>query len=298
MKPYIIVTDSCCDLTQDERREYNIEYIPMYCVYKDESHYADLNWTEEDRKAFYQMMRDGVRITTAQITEQEYEAFFEDKLAQGFDILSISCSSALSASVQTSRKAKEILLERYPEAKIYCIDSLNACRGLGMLCLTASELRAEGKSIDEVAEWLEEHKLEANQECTPEKLIYLKQAGRVSAASAFFGGLLSIKPIIISDVKGRNLAVEKVKGRKNSLHRLVERMKERYRDVPYQKVAILHADCLEDAESLRQDIVASFPELEGKITISWLGPIIGATCGPGIVALYFFGKKVEEGADN
>lgn len=297
MKPFVIISDSCCDLTIEERKQYDIEYLPMYCIYNDESHYADLNWTEDDRKAFYQMMRDGVRIRTAQITQREYEAFFEEKLKNGYDILSISCSSALSASVQTSRKAKEELQKRYPDAKIYCIDSLNACRGLGMICLTASELRAEGKSVDEVAEWVEEHKLEANQECTPEKLTYLKQAGRVSAASAFFGGLLSIKPIIISDAKGRNLAVEKVKGRKNSFQRLVARMKERYREVPYQKVAIAHADCLEDAEVLRQEIVASMPELEGKINITWLGPIIGATCGPGIVAIYFFGKKVEEGAD-
>ena len=295
MRKYIIVTDSCCDLTKEERREYDIEYIPMYCVYNGESHYADLDWTDEERENFYQMMKDGVRITTAQITQPEYEAYFEEKLKAGYDILYISCSSALTASVDASRRAGEGLLVNYPEAKVRTVDSLNACRGLGMLCLTASEMRAEGKSLDEVADWLEEHKLEANQECTPEKLTYLKQAGRVSAASAFFGALLSIKPIIVSDKKGRNLAVEKVKGRRNSLIRLVERMQERYIDVPYQKVSILHAVCPEDAEFLRQEVVARFPQLEGKITMSWIGPIIGATCGPGIVALYFFGKKVEDG---
>ena len=206
-------------------------------------------------------------------------------------------SSALSGSIEASKMARDSLLKKYPESKIICIDSLNACFGLGLLCIRASEMRAEGKSIEETAVWIEANRKHMNQECTVDKLSYLKQAGRVSAASAFFGGLLNIKPIIISDAKGRNLAVEKVKGRHTSFVRVAERMAERYEDVPYQNVCISHAVCPEGAEELKKEILARLPQLEGKITTTWMGPIIGATCGPGIVSAFFYGKKVTEGAD-
>lgn len=297
MRKFVIYTDSCSDLTKEERQQYDIQYIPMYLVYNGEERFADLDWTEEDRQKFYQDIRDGVRIKTAQIMQSTYEETFEKEILAGNDVLSISCSSALSASVLASYKARDVLLEKYPDAKIICVDSLSAVRALGILCLTASQMRAEGKTIEEVGAWLEEHKLEINQEATPEKLTYMKAAGRVSATSAFFGGLLNIKPIIISDVKGRNLAVEKVKGRHTSFVRVAERMAERYEDVPYQNVCISHAVCPEGAEELKKEILARLPQLEGKITTTWMGPIIGATCGPGIVSAFFYGKKVTEGAD-
>ena len=297
MKKFVIYTDSCSDLTKEERQKYDIQYMKMYLVTDGVTSYADLDWTEEEINDFYQKIRDGVRTKTAQITWNEYEEVFEKEILAGNDVLSISCSAALSASVLASFKARDELLKKYPDAKIICIDSLTSARTLGLLVITAAQLRAEGKSIDEVAAWIEEHRLEANQEATPEKLTYMKAAGRVSAASAFFGGLLNIKPIIISDVKGRNLAVEKVKGRRTSLVRIAERVAERYEDVPYQNVSICHAVSPDDAEILRQEIVARIPALEGKITTSWIGPIIGATCGPGIVAAFFYGKKVTEGAD-
>ena len=297
MKKFVIYTDSCSDLTKEERQKYDIQYMKMYLVTDGVTSYADLDWTDEEIVAFYQKIREGVRVKTAQITWNEYEEAFEKEILAGNDVLSISCSAALSASVLASFKARDELLKKYPDAKIICIDSLTSARTLGLLTITAAQLRAEGKSIDEVAAWIEEHKLEANQEAAPEKLTYMKAAGRVSAASAFFGGLLNIKPIIISDVKGRNLAVEKVKGRRTSLVRIAERVAERYEDVPHQNVCITHAVSPDDAEFLRQEIVARIPALEGKITVTWLGPIIGATCGPGIVAAFFYGKKVTEGAD-
>lgn len=297
MKKFVIYTDSCCDLTKEERAQYDIQYMKMYLVTDGQTSYADLDWSEEDRQKFYQGIRDGVRTKTAQITWNDYADAFEKEILAGNDVLSISCSEKLSASVLASYKAREELLKKYPDAKIICIDSLTAARTLGLVVITAAQLRAEGKTIEEVAAWVEEHRLEANQEATPEKLTYMKAAGRVSAASAFFGGLLNIKPIIISDVQGRNLAIEKVKGRRTSLVRIAERLAERYEDVPHQNVCICHAVSPDDAEILRQEIVARIPALEGKITVSWIGPIIGATCGPGIVGAFFYGKKVTDGAN-
>ena len=296
MKKFVIISDSCCDLSKDLREKYDVSYVPMHFIFDGEDHIADLDWTEFSVSEYYDIMRGGKRITTAQVSADDYRTAFENAIKDGCDVLYISCSSALSASVTASYAVRDELMQKYPDAKIVCVDSLTACTGLGLLCMTASELRAAGKTLDEVAQWLEEHKLEAHQEATPEKLNYLKQAGRVSATSAFFGGLLNIKPIIISDAQGRNLAVEKVKGRQTSIARLAERMQADFKTVDYQKIFVVHADCEEGAAALKKEIVARMPELEKDIQTGVIGPIIGATVGPGTLAVYYFGDKVTQGA--
>jgi DegV family protein with EDD domain len=183
-------------------------------------------------------------------------------------------------------------MQKYPDSKVISVDSLTACFSLGMLSIRASELRAEGKSIEETAEWINQNKLTVNQECTVETLKYLKQAGRVSAASAFFGGLLSVKPIIISDASGINAAVEKVKGRMNSINRLVERFKEEYLSVPYQRVRVVHGDSESDGKLLFEKIKEAIPDKDVEVTLGKIGPIVGATTGPGTLAVYFYGKEV------
>ena len=154
-------------------------------------------------------------------------------------------------------------------------------------------MRAEGKCIEEVADWLVQNRKTVNQECTVDKLSYLKQAGRVSAASAFFGGLLNVKPIIISDVNGQNVAVEKVKGRKTSIMRIVERFKAEYIDLPYQKIQVVHADCIDEAMLLKEELAKIVPDKKEQIYIDYIGPIVGASTGPGTMGVYFLGKTVE-----
>ena len=241
-------------------------------------------------------MRNGTTIKTAQVNVPQYVEAFERFIKDGYDILSISCSSVLSSSYNGSLVAKEQLLEKYPDAKIICIDSKNSCMGLGIMCIAASQMRSEGKTIDEVAAYIEEHKQEVNQFCTVESLTYLKKAGRVSAASAVFGGLLQVKPIIISDINGQNAAIEKVKGRKNSIDRVAARFAERYEDVPYQHVFVSHSDCIEDAEYFKSALQAALPDKNLDIHVGYIGPIVGASVGPGTLAVYFYGKKVTENA--
>ena len=200
----------------------------------------------------------------------------------------------MSASIKASCVAKEELLKKYPDAKIICVDSLNACFGLNNLCYAASMMRSEGKTIEETAAWLEENKLKSHQICTVESLTYLKRAGRVSAAKAFFGGLLNKKPIIISDAIGQNHAIETVKGRRASMERIAERMFENYEDFQYQRVIICDADDDNAANELQATIEAKFGEKKLEITRGKIGPIIGASAGPGTVAVFFFGKEVTE----
>lgn len=292
MRKFVIVTDSCSDLDKELREKYEIDYIKMYVTCGEKEMEADLDWNEITPQEFYQGMREGVRVKTSQITAPRYAEAFEKYIQNGYDILSISCSSALSSSIHASEIAKEELLKKYPESKIVCVDSLNACLGLGLLCIRASELRAEGKTIEETAEWVLAHRKKMNQECTVDKLGYLKQAGRVSATSAFFGGLLSVKPIIVSDIHGNNAAEEKVKGRKNAILRLVERFKAKYEESDYQKIFVGHADCLEEALEFKKLLGEVVPARAEEIHLGNIGPIIGGTAGPGTLAVYFYGEEV------
>lgn len=292
MKNYVILTDSCSDLPKELREKYGVEYLPMRILYGDKDIPADIDWGEISFEQFYALMRDGVRIKTSQVNASEYVAAFEKYAGEGVGVLSISCSSALSSSYKGSIVARDEVKAKFPDAEIICIDSRNSCAGLGQLCITASKLRAEGKTITETAEYIEKNKQRMNQFCTVESLAYLKRAGRVSATSAVFGGLLQVKPIIISDVNGQNGAIEKVKGRKNSFERLVTLFAEAYEDDPYQQLVIAHADCYEEALTLKKMLEERLKEKAGEIEIWKIGPIIGASAGPGTVGMYCFGKEV------
>ena len=292
MKKYVIITDSCSDLEKELRDLYDIDYIPMHITLDGKEYEASLDWKDFSQKEFYNILREGKRFITSQINLPEYINRFKKYLDEGYDILSISCSSKLSNSVNNSFAARDELLKEYPDAKIYCIDSLNACYGLGLLCITASTLRKQGKSIEETASYIEEHKLEMNQLCTPESLSYLKRAGRVNPTAALMGGLFNIKPIIISDAVGQNTSVEKVKGRQSSIIRLTELFKEYYRENPYQKIFFGHADCYKDVELLKEIIMHNLDNKDIPVHIGYIGPIVGASAGPGTIAVYFFGKEV------
>lgn len=292
MRDYVILSDSCCDLDADLRKKYGIEYIPMRIIFGDTDIPASLDWEKISPKEFYDMMRGGVRVRTAQINADEFKEAFSKYLDEGKDVMYIACSSALSNSYKSSLMAHDMLAQERPDGKIVCIDSRNACLGLGMICMTASELRAEGKSIDETAQYIESHKQEVNQFATVESLNYLKRAGRVSTTSAVFGGLLQVKPIIISDADGQNVAVEKVKGRKNSLVRLADLFKETYRSNPHQRICIGHADAPEAAEELKTLVKERMPEEGVEVITAGIGPIIGATTGPGTLAVYCYGKEI------
>ena len=298
MRNFVIVADSTVDLDREIRERFDIKYIPMHFSYDDNNFDASLDWEGISADRFYEMMSENIRFLTSQIIVPEFEAAFESYINQGLDVLYIACSSALSASVKASYVARDNLAAKYPEAKIICVDPLVTGGGQAILCIKASKMRAEGKTIDECAAWIEENKLSANQLATVDKLSYLKRAGRVSAASAFFGGILNIKPIIVSDVKGRNAGVEKVKGRKAALARMAEYLAEKY--IPSEfPIFIHHASCPEDVEILKSEVLARLPAGDTpEIHVGYIGPIIGSTTGPGSICLSFFGTPVTYDADN
>ena len=299
MKNFAIITDSCSDLDKAHREAYDIDYAPMGINYEDKEGNivdlpADLDWKDLSVKEFYDLMRNGTRIRTSQVRHDTFKEKFEEYLKKDYDIIYLSCSGALSASIKASRVVREELLKDYPDAKIYCIDSLNSCAGLGLLCMNASALRKEGKTIEEVAAFIEENKLRMNQFATVEDMTYLKRAGRISAMKAAFGGLLGVKPVIISDALGQNTATEKPKGRKNSIRRLAQLMAETYVKMGIDKLFVLHADNSEDGQMLVDEVKALIPDAD--VDFGYIGPIIGATTGPGTLAVYGWGKEVTYAA--
>ena len=204
-------------------------------------------------------------------------------------MLYISCSSALSASIKTAQLVAEELKAVYPDAGIYCVDSLISSLGQGFLLLEAAKKRAKGHSAEQTARYIEDIRLRVNQCGTVESMEYLRRAGRVKASKAFFGNLFGVKPIIISDIKGQNYAYKKVKGASNARIAIAEHIKDAA-DGHYDTLYISHADCEADAIKLRDAIlsIADFKE----VVLGSIGPIVGASVGPGTVIAFCFGKPV------
>lgn len=291
MKKYVILSDTGCDLEAPLREKYNIECVPMHYVIDGKDYVADIDFKPFSAKQFYDFMREGKKTSTAQVNVATYKEAFNKYLSEGYDILYIACSSGLSASISSAKTAREEVLKLNPEAKIVIVDTLRACYALGLLVITASELRSQGKTIEEVAEWVENNKNYVHMTGSVDKLTWLKQAGRVSATSAFFGGLLNIKPIIVADALGQNFAVTKLKGRKASLEYIAEDIKNNIVECEHQKVFISHADCIEDAETLKTMVLEKLGK-DIDIHIGYVGPCVGSAVGPGMIGVYYFGTEM------
>ena len=289
MRPIQILTDSCSDLSGELLEKYNIDYCKMNTVYEGKETPASLTWEYYTPKALYDIMRAGNRVTTTQVPPQVFMDKFTEYLEKGMDIVYVACSGKLSGSVNTGSVIANELKGKYPDADIRCIDSLNACIGEGMMAIYAAQLRDQGLSAADIeAKVLDSRKL-VNQIVTVDSLDTLKRAGRVKASAAFFGNLMGVRPILISDANGNNAPIKKVKGRANSMVEIVNELKETI-DPEEQTVYVVHADCLEDAQKLEQMVKEALPKVNTYIT--YIGPIIGASIGPGAVGVFAFGKRV------
>ena len=288
MSPYVILTDSSCDVAPETVKRWGVDYISLTLSFTDEPEKQYSN-DELAIKDFYAAMRSGRVAKTAAINKTEQADFFRKYLDQGKDILCISFSSGLSNTYNSARLAAQELSEEYPERKIVVIDSLCASTGLGLLVYLAVKKRDEGASLDELASYVEAEKLHICHWFTVDDLVYLKRGGRVSAAAAFFGGLLGIKPVLHVDNDGHLIAMSKVKGRKASLNAILDKYAELALDPENGPVFICHGDCLSDAEYVDAELKRRFGNhIE---MFSYTGTVIGAHSGPGTFALFFEGKE-------
>ena len=291
MRPVAILTDSCSVLSPELLQKYNISYVMMNTVYNGVEAPASLAWEWRTPHAFYDIMRNGERITTTQVPVERFQKAFDDYLDRGFDVVYIACSSKQSGSVNTAAVLAKEYEKKNPEMQIYCIDSLNASLGEGMLAIHAATLRDKGLNAAEIAVEITKIRKNVNEFVTVHSLDALRRAGRVKGSAAFFGNLLGVKPIIISDAIGEQTPITKVKGRQKSFDELVNRLAEAIEAPETQTVYLAHADCdEEEIEALKEKLREKIPVKE--IYVWYIGPIVGASIGPGAIGVFAFGKEV------
>ncbi len=291
MRKVKIITDSCADLTGELLERYDIDYVKMCTVYEGVETPALLTWTYEEAHALYNLIRDGKRVTTAQVSVEEFQSVFTKYLDMGMDIVYVACCAKQSGSVNTGRMIAQKVLESYPDAKINCIDSLNSTIGEGILAIEAAKMAAEGLDADAVTEKIMAMRNNVLEFFTVHSLDTLKRAGRVSASSAFFGNLLGIKPILIADAVGNQAAFKKVKGRNNAIKECINLLKENIIDPESQTVYLWHSDC--DMEEVREVEAMLREAVPCKdVYIGLVGPIVGASVGPSVIGFWAIGKEV------
>ncbi|MCI6044373.1 DegV family protein [bacterium] len=287
MREYVITTDNTADLPYSYYKQHDIEY--MYLTYQMEGEtYGKQD--EMEFKDFYERMRKGSMPTTSQVNSEEAKEVLRPLLIQGKDILHLAFSSGLSGSYNSVRMAAEELREEFPERKIVVIDSLCASLGEGLFVDKAVEMKEEGKSLEENAAWLEEHKLNFCHVFTVDNLFHLHRGGRVSKVAAVVGTMISLKPLLYVDNEGHLIPLKNVRGRRKSLSGLVTMMEERIGDWKDKntKIFISHGDCQEDAEYVARLVKEKFGY--ETFLINTIGATIGAHAGPGTVALFFLGE--------
>ena len=239
---------------------------------------------------FYTMMREGKTFKTSLPNLADTEALVHDLLDGGRDVLYIGFSSGLSGTFEATSLLLNDLARQYPDRKVYCVDTLAASAGEGLLVWYAACMAKEGADIEQVRDWLEDNKLHLSHWFTVDDLMHLFRGGRVSRTSAWAGTLLNIKPVMHVDDEGHLIPMEKVRGRKKSLNALVDHMAAAaIEPIGEQTIFITHGDCLEDAEYVAEQIRQRWGN--NRIVINYVDPVIGAHTGPGVVALFFLGNS-------
>lgn len=289
MRDFVLMTDSCCDMTAEMEKDLEISVLPLTLQMGENAYRNWLDGREIGFHEFYERIRGGETALTSAVSVGDFEDRMREILDAGKDILCINFSSALSGTYQSAVIAAEDLQEEYPEAKIYVVDSLSASLGQGMLLSLCARQKREGKTIEEVRDYAEETKGKIAHWFTVDDLNYLKRGGRISAATAALGTVLSIKPILKVDETGHLISAGKARGRKAALKALVDRMEETAVNPGEQTVFISHGDCEEDALFVADEIRRRFGTKE--ICINYVGPVIGNHTGPGVVALLFLAES-------
>ena len=290
MREYVLMTDSCCDLPDQMAKDLQLEVLPLTMHMDGQDYPNTLDGAAISNEEFYRRIRAGKMATTSAVNVGQFEDAMSAILEQGKDILCISFSSALSTTYQSACIAAESVQAKYPEGRIRVIDSLSASLGQGLLMyLTAHKKLEENLTLDQLGDWVEENKLHVCHWFTVDDLNYLKKGGRVSAATALVGTMLSIKPVMHTDNEGRLTLVGKARGRKASLKALLDAIERLAIEPEKQTMFICHADCEADAKAVAQTIQDRFGT--PTVHINYIGPVIGSHTGPNTMGLFFVGTE-------
>ena len=291
MADYILSCCSTADLSKEHFEAMDVKYICFHYMLDGVEYPDDLGQTIAFDD-FYQRMVNGADTRTAQVSAGEYETYFESFLAQGKDVLHLCLSSGISGSINSARVAAEILREKYPERKLYIVDSLAAASGYGLLMDTLAKLRDQGMDIDTLRQWAEDNKLRLHHWFFTSDLTFFIKGGRVSKTSGTLGMMLGICPLLNVSNEGKLIPRAKIRSKKRVIREIVKKMEENAENgLDYDgKCFICHSACLEDAQAVASLVEETFPKLNGKVLINSIGTTIGSHTGPGTVALFFWGK--------
>ena len=281
MANYRIITDSCCDLTEELIRTLDVTVVPLNMLFRGAVRADSVG---DDIKEVYDALRAGEAASTSAANPDHWASYMEPVLAAGEDVLVMAFSSGLSTTYQSAVIAATDLEEKYPDRKIKVVDTLCASLGEGLLVYYASQKRDEGMDLDTLAKWVEDNKLNLCHWFTVDDLMYLKRGGRISAATALVGTVLQIKPVLHVDDEGHLINVTKARGRKAAIEMLAKKMGETAIPGANDLVYICHGDCIADAEYLAKLVKEKFGVKE--VFIGYTGAIIGSHSGPGTLALF------------
>ena len=289
MSEYIIMTDSSCDLPAKLAEEMELTVLPLY-VDVDGQKYT--NYLDEREIAFsdiYAKLRTKCPAKTSAVNVNDFMEPMERLLKAGKDVLYIGFSSGLSGTYNAGAMAARELSEWYKDRKIYTVDSLCASLGQGLLVYLAWQQKQQGKTIEEVRDYVEQTRLHLCHWFTIDDLMFLKRGGRISGATAVVGSMLSIKPVMHVDNEGHLIKVDTARGRKASIKALADKAEQLGMDLENQIIFISHGDCIDDANYLADIMRTRFHVKD--VVINYVGPVIGAHSGPGTIALFFLGKE-------
>ena len=283
---YKIITDTCCDLPDTMYKELGLEVVPLSVLYKGQTYNT---YTEQWLKDLFEGLRQGEVATTSAVNPDQWARTIEPVLEAGQDALVLAFSSGLSTTYQSAVIAAEELKEKYPQRQIRVVDTLCASLGQGLLVYYACKQRDAGLSLDELTEWCEKTKMNLCHWVIADDLMYLKRGGRVSAATAVAGTLLQIKPLIHMDDEGKLITMGKLRGRKNAIKALCDKVAELGIPGANDTIFICHGDCQEDAELLKSMLQERYGTKE--VFIYYIGAVIGSHAGPGTMAVFFLGNE-------
>lgn len=286
MNQYVILTDSSCDLTKELANELQVSILNLEILLEDGT--SLLN-DQIEINEFYKRIRNKEKITTSAAGIDRFTNFMEQYLAEGKDVLYLGFSSGLSGTYNAAFIAARELSEKYPERKVYTVDTLCASLGQGLLVYLCAKLRLSGADIEEVRAYAEDNKLHLAHWFTVDDLFFLKRGGRVNAATAVMGTMLSIKPVMHVDNKGKLINVSKARGRKAAIDEMLAHMKATVIEPQKQTCFICHGDCEEEANALAERLKTELGVPE--VIVGFIGPVIGAHSGPGTLAVFYLGTE-------
>ncbi len=295
MSKYIISCSSTADLSAEHFESRDIKYVCFHFTLDGKQYLDDLG-KSVPFDVFYRAMANGAETQTSQVNVSEYVKFFTAFLEKGLDILHVELSSGLSGSYNSAVIARNELLEKFPERKIYIVDSLAASSGYGLLMDKLADLRDAGLTVEELSDWAHTHKLEMHHWFFSTDLTFYVKGGRITKASGWFGTILKICPLLNMDKIGKLIPREKIRTKAKVIKAIVDKMQENAKDgLDYSgKCYISHSGCYEDAKAVADLVEARFKSLRGSVIINSVGTTIGSHTGPGTVALFFWGKKRED----